>query len=235
MRETNRLINPFRQDKIANFVFHKKCSSENKKADDSRSKSSWELSIPRLGKVAALTREMLVKCAAKDYWPIKTNLLVNLSTRHNMTDDDDDDDIKAKQNKILPESAEDVEKNEKCPPCTTPPPTINSDSSIRRQQRRILLVRHAMKCQHSAGTCPVLKDECLAARVLCVHISKCREARCSIPHCESTRHALAHYKRCVDDSCPICTPVNRAIKEDRKKMMASQARQDEASLSIVHL
>ena len=74
---------------------------------------------------------------------------------------------------------------------------------LRYQQQRLLLLRHAAKCPHEDGRCPV-NPHCAGMKRLWKHIAECEDQKCQIPHCVSSRYVLSHYHRCKDTRCPVC-------------------------------
>eukprot|EP00536_Pseudo-nitzschia_multiseries_P016034 jgi/Psemu1/247266/estExt_Genewise1.C_10040019 len=101
---------------------------------------------------------------------------------------------------------------------------------LRHQQQRLLLLRHAAKCQHGDGRCPVT-PHCAGMKRLWKHIAECKDQKCLVPHCVSSRYVLSHYHRCKDVRCPVCGPVREAIHrshEKQKQMQALKQRHDQA-------
>mmetsp|Transcript_10089 Transcript_10089/g.22117 ORF Transcript_10089/g.22117 Transcript_10089/m.22117 type:complete len:1723 (-) Transcript_10089:284-5452(-) len=110
----------------------------------------------------------------------------------------------------------------------------NSDRQqvLRHQQQRLLLLRHAAKCQHEDGRCPVT-PHCAGMKRLWKHIAECKNQKCLVPHCVSSRYVLSHYHRCKDVRCPVCGPVREAIHrshEKQKQMQALRQRHQDAVL-----
>ena len=75
---------------------------------------------------------------------------------------------------------------------------------LRQQQQRLLLLRHASKCQ--AKPCKQTKL-CPQMKWLWKHIAKCKDKRCQVAHCVSSRYVLTHYHQCRDKKCQVCAPV----------------------------
>lgn len=101
---------------------------------------------------------------------------------------------------------------------------------LRHQQQRLLLLRHAAKCQHDDGRCPVT-PHCAGMKRLWKHIAECKDQKCLVPHCVSSRYVLSHYHRCKDVRCPVCGPVREAIHrshEKQKQMQALKQRHEQA-------
>mmetsp|Transcript_26503 Transcript_26503/g.30812 ORF Transcript_26503/g.30812 Transcript_26503/m.30812 type:complete len:764 (-) Transcript_26503:73-2364(-) len=94
----------------------------------------------------------------------------------------------------------------------------NSDRAqvLRHQQQRLLLLRHAAKCPHEDGRCPVT-PHCCGMKRLWKHIAECKNQKCQVPHCVSSRYVLSHYHRCKDVNCPVCGPVRHAIHRNNEK------------------
>ncbi len=92
---------------------------------------------------------------------------------------------------------------------------------LRHQQQRLLLLRHAAKCPHEDGRCPVT-PHCSGMKRLWKHIAECKNQKCQVPHCVSSRYVLSHYHRCKDVRCPVCGPVREAIhrSHEKQKQMA---------------
>jgi len=93
---------------------------------------------------------------------------------------------------------------------------------LRHQQQRLLLLRHAAKCQHDDGRCPVT-PHCSGMKRLWKHIAECKDQKCLVPHCVSSRYVLSHYHRCKDVRCPVCGPVREAIHRSHEKQKQMQA------------
>jgi hypothetical protein len=89
---------------------------------------------------------------------------------------------------------------------------------IRHKQQRLLLLRHASRCQHDAGTCPVT-PHCSSMKKLWEHIAHCKNQQCKVQHCLSSRYVLSHFRRCTNAKCPSCGPVRDSIKRstDRER------------------
>ncbi|GMH70233.1 hypothetical protein TrST_g12427 [Triparma strigata] len=87
---------------------------------------------------------------------------------------------------------------------------------LRHQQQRLLLLRHAAKCPHENGKCPVT-PHCAGMKRLWKHIAECKDQKCLVPHCVSSRYVLSHYHRCKDSRCPVCMPVREAIHRSHEK------------------
>ena len=87
---------------------------------------------------------------------------------------------------------------------------------LKQQQQRLLLLRHASKCPHEHGRCPVT-PHCWNMKQLWKHIMSCKDQECKIPHCVSSRYVLSHYSKCKEHTCPVCGPVREAIKRNYLK------------------
>mmetsp|Transcript_9580 Transcript_9580/g.11848 ORF Transcript_9580/g.11848 Transcript_9580/m.11848 type:complete len:1772 (-) Transcript_9580:280-5595(-) len=92
---------------------------------------------------------------------------------------------------------------------------------LRHQQQRLLLLRHAAKCPHEDGRCPVT-PHCAGMKRLWKHIAECKDQKCLVPHCVSSRYVLSHYHRCKDVTCPVCGPVRQAIHRSHEKAKQQQ-------------
>ncbi len=107
---------------------------------------------------------------------------------------------------------------------------------LRHQQQRLLLLRHAAKCPHEDGRCPVT-PHCAGMKRLWKHIAECKNQKCQVPHCVSSRYVLSHYHRCKDVRCPVCGPVREAIhrSHEKQKIMSQQEKQKQLhELKIAH-
>jgi E1A/CREB-binding protein len=106
---------------------------------------------------------------------------------------------------------------------TTGAPKTTSDRQqvLRHQQQRLLLLRHAAKCPHEDGRCPVT-IHCAGMKRLWKHIAECKDQKCLVPHCVSSRYVLSHYHRCRDLRCPVCGPVREAIQRSHEKQKQMQ-------------
>ncbi|KAJ1446006.1 hypothetical protein M885DRAFT_276923 [Pelagophyceae sp. CCMP2097] len=87
---------------------------------------------------------------------------------------------------------------------------------LRQQQQRLLLLRHASKCPHDGGSCPVT-PHCNGMKRLWKHIAECKDQQCQVAHCVSSRYVLSHYHRCKDARCAVCGPVREAIQRNHEK------------------
>jgi E1A/CREB-binding protein len=104
-------------------------------------------------------------------------------------------------------------------PGTAPSGGGKNDSEwqkIRHKQQRLLLLRHASRCQHEAGKCPVTAH-CASMKKLWEHIAHCRNQQCTVQHCLSSRYVLSHYRRCKDARCPACGPVRDTIRKSHER------------------
>ena len=85
------------------------------------------------------------------------------------------------------------------PPSGGQPGQMNRNADrqqvLRHQQQRLLLLRHAAKCPHENGKCPVT-PHCAGMKRLWKHIADCKDQKCLVPHCVSSRYVLSHYHRC---------------------------------------
>ena len=119
-----------------------------------------------------------------------------------------------------------------------PPPSRSNSSStnrndanwqkIRHKQQRLLLLRHASRCQHESGKCPVT-PHCASMKRLWEHIAVCKNQGCTVQHCLSSRYVLSHYRGCKDTRCPACAPVRETI---RKSTQGSSVRPPGGGLSF---
>ena len=87
---------------------------------------------------------------------------------------------------------------------------------LKQQQQRLLLLRHASKCPHENGRCPVT-PHCWSMKQLWKHIMSCKDQECKTPHCVSSRYVLSHYSKCKEPTCPVCGPVREAIKRNYER------------------
>jgi len=87
---------------------------------------------------------------------------------------------------------------------------------LRHRQQRLLLLRHAAKCPHEDGQCPVT-PHCADMKRLWKHLAECKDKKCQVPHCVSSRSVLSHYHRCKVPRCLVCGPVREAIHRSYKK------------------
>lgn len=87
---------------------------------------------------------------------------------------------------------------------------------LKQQQQRLLLLRHASKCPHENGRCPVT-PHCWNMKQLWKHIMSCKDQECKVPHCVSSRYVLSHYSKCKEPTCPVCGPVREAIKRNYER------------------
>lgn len=96
---------------------------------------------------------------------------------------------------------------------------------LKQQQQRLLLLRHASKCPHDNGRCPVT-PHCAGMKQLWKHIMSCKDQECKIAHCVSSRYVLSHYSKCKDQNCPVCGPVREAIRRnyDRSRQVLSMSK-----------
>eukprot|EP00978_Attheya_sp_CCMP212_P016232 scaffold42325_cov53-Attheya_sp.AAC.2 len=105
---------------------------------------------------------------------------------------------------------------------------------LRHKQQRILILRHAAKCPHEVGRCPVTQH-CASMKRLWKHCTECKDPKCLVSHCVSSRYVLIHYKRCKDEMCPMCVPVREEIRchKKQKQIQRHQAamQQSQASTS----
>jgi len=120
----------------------------------------------------------------------------------------------------------------------------SSSLLLKRQQRQLILLRHAMRCPHAPGECPVT-THCAQAKQLCEHMAACTQGdHCTRQHCASSKYLLSHYVQCGGDddkvdlsslACPVCGPVRAAILKSRRKVDEELAREMDAKLNLVVL
>ena len=113
------------------------------------------------------------------------------------------------------------------PSASRPPGSSESEwQKIRHKQQRLLLLRHASRCQHEPGTCPVT-PHCASMKKLWEHIAHCKNQQCKVQHCLSSRYVLSHYRRCRNPRCPSCGPVRDSIRRstEREKNRQPQTNQ----------
>lgn len=105
-----------------------------------------------------------------------------------------------------------------CEPVSTQRPyhADQRQQVLRQQQQRLLLLRHASKCPHENGKCPVT-PHCAGMKRLWKHIAECKDQQCQMAHCVSSRYVLSHYHRCKDPRCAVCGPVRDAIQRNHEK------------------
>ena len=117
-------------------------------------------------------------------------------------------------------------------PAPAPAPSVEDAAAgwaalnLRQQQQRLLLLRHASKCPHENGNCPVT-PHCVGMKRLWKHIAECKDQQCQMAHCVSSRYVLSHYHRCKDPRCAVCGPVREAIQRNHERI---DARMQEAIL-----
>jgi len=102
---------------------------------------------------------------------------------------------------------------------------------LRQQQQRLLLLRHASKCRHEDGKCPVT-PHCAGMKKLWKHIAECKDQKCQVPHCVSSRYVLSHYHRCKDP-CAVCGPVRAAIQQNTEKAKQFMAKQMQDTMAAM--
>ena len=77
-----------------------------------------------------------------------------------------------------------------------------------KKQQRLLLLRHAAKCPHEEGCCPIT-PQCADMKRLWKHMAGCKNNQCRVPLCFTSRAVLSHYRKCKDAACTVCGPVRR--------------------------
>ena len=106
------------------------------------------------------------------------------------------------------------------PPSGMPTVSQNTDEHrkqvLKQQQQRLLLLRHASKCPHENGRCPVT-PHCWNMKQLWKHIMSCKDQDCKVAHCVSSRYVLSHYSKCKEPTCPVCGPVREAIRRNYER------------------
>lgn len=90
--------------------------------------------------------------------------------------------------------------------------------NLLQQQRRLLLLRHASKCDIG----PTCKTKgCPQMVTLWKHMKECRENKCTVRHCVSSRCVLNHYRICKSEgkteSCAMCGPVLEYVRKKGDK------------------
>ena len=99
---------------------------------------------------------------------------------------------------------------------------------IRHKQQRLLLLRHASRCQHPAGKCPIT-PHCASMKRLWEHIAHCKNQQCQVQHCLSSRYVLSHYRRCKDARCPACGPVRETIRKSHEREQSTGVKNQSAA------
>jgi hypothetical protein len=54
------------------------------------------------------------------------------------------------------------------------------------------------------------------------HIKKCKDKKCPVEHCVSSRYALTHYRLCEDVLCDICLYIRYVIKKAHRKKLCKK-------------
>jgi len=75
-----------------------------------------------------------------------------------------------------------------------------------RQVKRLLLLNHVKACPSHHCHCDDLK-------ILWKHAKNCEVFPCAIENCHSIRNLEAHFLKCKETSCPVCTKVRLANTE----------------------
>ena len=91
----------------------------------------------------------------------------------------------------------------------------DSTVAIKIIQQRLLLLHHANNCKQDIQTLCTISPYCNYMRKLWPHILKCKEQKCIIPQCISSRYALSHYGNCENKICLICENVRHTMKIER--------------------
>ena len=113
------------------------------------------------------------------------------------------------------------------PNATRPAGSTESEwLKIRHKQQRLLLLRHASRCQHEVGKCPVT-PHCASMKRLWDHIAHCKNQQCKVQHCLSSRYVLSHYRRCKNPICPSCGPVRDSIQRSNQREKSRQQQQQQ--------
>ena len=99
-----------------------------------------------------------------------------------------------------------------------PPSGQDTKKTLLQQQRRLLLLRHASKCDIG----PTCKTKgCPQMVILWKHMKECRENKCTVRHCVSSRCVLNHYRICKSEgkteSCAMCGPVLKYVRKKGDK------------------
>jgi hypothetical protein len=94
----------------------------------------------------------------------------------------------------------------------------DTKKTLLQQQRRLLLLRHASKCDIG----PTCKTKgCPQMVILWKHMKECRENKCTVRHCVSSRCVLNHYRICKSEgkteSCAMCGPVLKYVRKKGDK------------------
>lgn len=89
----------------------------------------------------------------------------------------------------------------------------NIQKQIKWKQMRLLLFRHASKCHHKKGECPVT-SLCWNMKLLWKHINDCKDPLCEEKHCKSSKRLMKHYIKCADMRCIVCAPVKKTFKKE---------------------
>ncbi|BDA47644.1 probable histone acetyltransferase HAC1 [Coccomyxa sp. Obi] len=97
----------------------------------------------------------------------------------------------------------------------------NKKEYVAKQQRWLLFLRHCAKCTAPEGQC-TYGQSCTVAKQLWRHILTCADPNCEYPRCLTSRELLKHHQKCVNQSCPVCTPVKQYVQKQRMVMQKQQ-------------
>ncbi|KZV31375.1 hypothetical protein F511_05479 [Dorcoceras hygrometricum] len=96
---------------------------------------------------------------------------------------------------------------------------INHERQLKNQQRWLLFLMHARRCSAPVGKCQ--ESNCIMAQKLLAHLDCCNVIKCQFPRCDATKDLLIHRKRCQNASCPVCIPVKKFVRAQRKAVACS--------------
>ncbi|KAK4772401.1 hypothetical protein SAY86_014176 [Trapa natans] len=95
--------------------------------------------------------------------------------------------------------------------------TTETEHSFFNQVKWLLFLRHAQHCTAPQGECQ--SAFCPFAQNLLRHMESCNLQQCPFPRCHRTKVLRHHYNCCVNQGCPVCTPVKNYVRKQQLKLL----------------
>lgn len=84
---------------------------------------------------------------------------------------------------------------------------------LKRQQQRLVQLFHASNCW-LGNRCK--EPSCSQMTFLWNHVSSCKDDRCNVKSCVSSRYVLTHFRQCYTEknqACKVCAPLRLQIRQ----------------------
>ncbi|KAF0932680.1 hypothetical protein E2562_011977 [Oryza meyeriana var. granulata] len=86
---------------------------------------------------------------------------------------------------------------------------VENNKHYHNQVRLLLFLVHAKSCQAPLGSCK--SPHCDQVRELVNHLMDCQRKDCSYRYCIDSKKVLLHYKKCINEHCPVCCKAKEML------------------------